>query len=124
MNFVGIDAVHDKSNLLQDVNKMMTHFLNFSSDFDKIPCVRFDKNSLSWLEFGENRSSKIYTLFRNTNLYPYFRTQCQILIEFGDRSSHSDVQYLRGLSKQTSGRPPSSLHLCLYRETIRYLEGT
>jgi len=42
---------------------MLTHFQNFSSDLDKIPCMRFHKNLLSWLEFGENRSSKIYTSF-------------------------------------------------------------
>ena len=69
MNFVRIDAVQDKSNLLHDVNKMMTHSLNFSSGFVKIPRMRCDKNFLGWLEFGENRSSKIYTLFRSINKF-------------------------------------------------------
>jgi len=69
VNFVRIDAVHDKSNLLHYVNKMLTNFLNFSSDLDKIPCMRFHKNFLTWSEFGENRGSKIYTLFRSINKF-------------------------------------------------------
>jgi hypothetical protein len=60
VNFVRIDAVHDISTLLHDVNKMLTHFLNFSSDLNKIPCMRFHKNLLSWLEFGENSSSTMH----------------------------------------------------------------
>ena len=69
MNFLRIEAVHDIYTLLHDVNKMLTHFLNFSSDLDKTPCMIFHKNFLSWLEFGENRSSKIYTLFGSINKF-------------------------------------------------------